>query len=56
MEATALLPRRPLEIWPSFTSADDRAALRGNPLVQDARRPRRTAATASARRAPATRR
>jgi hypothetical protein len=28
-----LLPRRSTEIWPSFTSADDRAALAANPLV-----------------------
>ena len=31
--ATALMPPRELEIWPSFTSADDRAALAANPLV-----------------------
>jgi hypothetical protein len=29
----ALLPERELDIWPSFTSADDREALRANPLV-----------------------
>ena len=29
----ALLPERALGIWPSFTSAEDRAALRANPLV-----------------------
>jgi hypothetical protein len=29
----ALLPRRPLETWPSFTSAEDRSRLAANPLV-----------------------
>jgi hypothetical protein len=28
-----LLPKRKVDIWPSFTSADDRAALTANPLV-----------------------
>ena len=28
-----LLPIREMDFWPSFTSAQDRAALRANPLV-----------------------
>jgi pimeloyl-ACP methyl ester carboxylesterase len=28
-----LLPERPVEVWPSFTSAEDRALLTANPLV-----------------------
>jgi len=28
-----LLPQRPLEVWPSFTSEEDRAAFEANPLV-----------------------
>jgi hypothetical protein len=33
MGGCALLPERELDIWPSFTAADERAALRANPLV-----------------------